>query len=55
MPLNAVLDRPEAVAPVPQLGGTQPYRVFVADDQTDVIEAVRLLLTGNDFVVAPAT
>jgi DNA-binding NtrC family response regulator len=31
-----------------------PFRVLVADDQRDVVDAIRLLLTANDFQVAGA-
>ncbi|HET9372892.1 MAG TPA: response regulator [Vicinamibacterales bacterium] len=31
-----------------------PFRVLVADDQRDVVDAIRLLLTANDFQVTGA-
>ena len=50
----AVLERPTA-QPVGRLRATTPFRVLVADDQPDVIEAIRLLLGARDFVVIGAT
>jgi len=49
----AVLERPIA-QPVGRLRTTTPFRVLVADDQPDVIEAIRLLLGARDFVVISA-
>ena len=34
---------------------TQPVRILVADDQADVLEALRLLLKGEGFEVETAT
>jgi DNA-binding NtrC family response regulator len=53
-PLDAVLDRPspaEAASRAPQ---TAPLRILVADDQRDVIEALRLLLGASDMIVVGA-
>ncbi len=53
-PLDAaVLDHPAAPPLVPP--HAVPFRVLVADDQPDVIEAIRLLLGGRDFNVVGAT
>ena len=52
-PLDAVLERPETPSPaLPP--SVVPYRVLVADDQDDVIEAVRLLLSTHDLSTVPA-
>ena len=53
-PLDAVLDRPVAQPPIAPRGST-PFRVLVADDQRDVIEAIRLLLGTREFSVVPAS
>lgn len=50
-PLDAVLERPTAQ---PAKRVTTPYRVLVADDQSDVIEAIRLMLGPRDFTVVAA-
>jgi DNA-binding NtrC family response regulator len=54
MSLESVLDRSDQAAPVPH-AGTAPYHILVADDQREVLEAIRLLLTGPDCSVAGAT
>lgn len=54
MSLESVLDRSDQAAPVPH-AGTAPYHILVADDQREVLEAIRLLLTGHDCSVAGAT
>jgi DNA-binding NtrC family response regulator len=54
MPLDAVLDRPEPSFPVPPSSRTAPFRILVADDQREITEAARLLLTGHDFTVTSA-
>jgi DNA-binding NtrC family response regulator len=51
-PLDAVLERP--TAPQANARVATPYRVLVADDQSDVIEAIRLMLGARDFVVVAA-
>jgi DNA-binding NtrC family response regulator len=53
----AVLDRPAAgPSPLrPSPGPAVQYRVLVADDERDVVEAVRLLFSANDLAVLPAT
>jgi DNA-binding NtrC family response regulator len=56
-PLDAVLDRPAPgnaplrTSPAPQVH----LRVLVADDERDVVEAVRLLFAAHDLTVFPAT
>jgi len=53
MPLDAVLDRePVPVSHVPRTASTS---ILVADDQREVIEAVRLLLSNQDVRVTGAT
>lgn len=54
MPLDTVLDRPEPVAPAAHSVGAASFHILVADDQREVLEAARLLLTGHDFRVATA-
>jgi DNA-binding NtrC family response regulator len=45
----------EASVAVPQAGsGTRPIRALVADDQADVLEALRLLLKGEGFAIETA-
>src|SRR5262249_25096774 len=41
--------------PVGRLRAAMPFRVLVADDQPDVIEAIRMLLGARDFVVIGAS
>jgi len=52
-PEAALLERPTA-QPQAKARGAAPYRVLVADDQSDVIEAIRLMLGARDFVVVAA-
>lgn len=54
MPLDTVLDRPDTAVPVPPTSRTAPFRILVADDQPEVIEAVRLLVTGQDLATFAA-
>ena len=53
----AVLDRPAAgSSPLrPSPGPAVQFRVLVADDERDVVEAVRLLFSAHDLAVLPAT
>jgi DNA-binding NtrC family response regulator len=46
--LEAVLDRPDTTV-APLRAGGSPYRVLVADDEPDMIEALRLLLSTHDL------
>ncbi len=56
MATQAVLDRTSATRDTVRQSPALPYRLLVADDQHDVIEALRLLLTSHGFsVVAAAT
>lgn len=52
-PLEAVLERPMTQSNG-HLRETMPFRVLVADNQPDVIEAIRLLLGARDFNVVAA-
>lgn len=54
MPTASVSDARPTNAPRTQ-PPTTPLRVLVADDQTDVIEAVRLLLESDGLTTIPAT
>lgn len=54
MPLDTVMERPETTAPVPRQARTAPFRILVADDQPEVLEAVRLLMSGRDCIIALA-
>jgi DNA-binding NtrC family response regulator len=53
----AVLDRPSAAtSPLrPSPTAAAQFRVLVADDERDVVEAVRLLLAAHDLAVTPAS
>ena len=52
----AVLDRPASTStPLRPSPAAAQFRVLVADDERDVVEAVRLLLAAHDLVVMPAT
>jgi DNA-binding NtrC family response regulator len=53
-PLHAVLDRNEPAPAVPQPAPLSDSRLLVADDHTDVIEAVRLLMTPQGMTVLAA-
>jgi DNA-binding NtrC family response regulator len=53
-PLDAVLDRPSPAEAATRAPQTAPLRILVADDQRDVIEALRLLLSASDMVVVGA-
>jgi DNA-binding NtrC family response regulator len=55
MPLETVLDHPEPAPPVHRETRTAPFRILVADDQPEVLEAVRLLMSGRNCIVAQAT
>jgi DNA-binding NtrC family response regulator len=52
----AVLDRPaSATTPLRPSPAAAQFRVLVADDERDVVEAVRLLLAAHDLAVTPAS
>jgi DNA-binding NtrC family response regulator len=53
-PLDAVLDRTDALPSPTRAATTAAYRVLVADDEPAVIEAVRLLLATHDIATVPA-
>jgi DNA-binding NtrC family response regulator len=53
-PLEALLDRPASTSATSRPAHAQPYRILVADDQRDVTEALRLLLSMHDFGVVSA-
>ena len=53
-PLDAVLDRPDALPSPARTSAAAAYRVLVADDEPAVIEAVRLLLATHDIATVPA-
>ena len=54
MPFETVIDRAQPAPPVPQTSRAASLRILVADDQREVIEAVRLLVSSHDLHVAPA-
>jgi DNA-binding NtrC family response regulator len=53
-PLDAVLDRPVSASAATAFLATSQLRVLVADDQRDVVEALRLLLSTHGLAVVPA-
>jgi DNA-binding NtrC family response regulator len=53
-PLDAVLDRPSSASAATAFLATSQLRVLVADDQRDVVEALRLLLSTHGLAVVPA-
>lgn len=55
-PLDAVLDRPASATapPRPSPGSVSQFRVLVADDERDIVEAVRLLFAAHDISVLSA-
>lgn len=53
-PLDALLERPASTTMTSRPAQNQPYRILVADDQRDVTEALRLLLSMHDFGVVSA-
>jgi DNA-binding NtrC family response regulator len=53
-PLDALLERPASTPTASRPAQAQPYRILVADDQRDVTEALRLLLSMHDFGVVSA-
>lgn len=53
-PYNAVLERPDTAAVPRRPASTPTHRLLVADDQREVLEAARLLLSAHDFAVVPA-
>ena len=53
-PLDAVLDRPASASAATAFLATSQLRVLVADDQRDVVEALRLLLSTHGLAVVPA-
>jgi len=53
-PPHAVLDRPDPAPVVQNPASATAFRILVADDQRDVIEAVRLLLSGHGQTVIGA-
>jgi len=53
-PLDAVLDRPNSASAATAFLATSQLRVLVADDQRDVVEALRLLLSTHGLAVVPA-
>jgi DNA-binding NtrC family response regulator len=53
-PLDAVLDRPVSASPATAFLASSQLRVLVADDQRDVVEALRLLLSTHGLAVVPA-
>lgn len=53
MSVEAVLER-GPLAPVARQARSESHRILIADDQQDVIEALRLLLSGHDFDVQSA-
>jgi DNA-binding NtrC family response regulator len=54
--LESVLDHPYTMPTVPRARPVATWRVLVADDQSDVVAALRLLLSMHDIaVVAAAT
>ena len=50
-PLEAVLDRTEPNAAASRHAPTGRLRLLVADDQRDVQDALRMLLSAHDFTV----
>lgn len=54
-PLDAVLDRPASASLATAFLANSQLRVLVADDQRDVVEALRLLLTTHGLTVVPAS
>lgn len=54
-PLDALLERPASTPAPSRTTQVQPYRILVADDQRDVTEALRLLLSMHDFGVVSAS
>ena len=54
-PLHAVLDRPDTFSSTPQAAPSNEARILVADDQHDVIESVRLLLSAQGMSVIAAS
>ena len=53
-PLDAVLDRPASASAATAFLATSQLRVLVADDQRDVVEALRLLLSTHGLAVVSA-
>jgi DNA-binding NtrC family response regulator len=53
-PLDAVLDRPHSASATTAFLATSQLRVLVADDQRDVVEALRLLLSTHGLAVVSA-
>src|SRR5262245_32023918 len=53
-PLDAVLERPNSASAATAFLATSQLRVLVADDQRDVVEALRLLLSTHGLAVVPA-
>jgi DNA-binding NtrC family response regulator len=51
--LDAVIDRPDTM-PAPPRSTAAAFRVLVADDQSDVVAALRLLLGSQDIAVLAA-
>jgi len=51
--LDALLDRPDSL-PAPPRSTSATFRVLVADDQSDVVAALRLLLGSHDIAVLAA-
>ena len=51
---HAVLDRPDSFSSAPQPSTSTEARILVADDQRDVIESVRLLLSSHGMSVIGA-
>jgi DNA-binding NtrC family response regulator len=52
--LDAVLERPASSIPLHASGSVGRYRLLVADDQSDVITALRLLFAVDDVAVTGA-
>jgi DNA-binding NtrC family response regulator len=53
-PLDAVVDRPVSASAATAFLASSQLRVLVADDQRDVVEALRLLLGTHGLAVVPA-
>ena len=53
-PLDAVLDRPVSASAATAFLASSQLRVLVADDQRDVVEALRLLLSTHGLAVVSA-
>jgi len=53
-PYNAVLERPDTAVAARRPASVPTHRLLVADDQREVLEAARLLLSTHDFTVVSA-